>query len=131
MRILLIEDDDALAWSLGLMLATEGWIVDRAETAERGIQMARVGVYSAILLDLNLPDRHGFYVLAELRRARVTIPVIIHSAISDVETRIDGLRRGADDYLTKPCNRQELVARLSAIVRRADPTNADRLLPAV
>jgi len=119
MRILLVEDEDAVARSIELMLTAEGWVVDRAEAGEDGLEIGKLYDYDIILLDLMLPDMDGYDVLKRLRQARVKTPILILSGLSELDAKIKGLGYGADDYVTKPFDRRELVARIQAIVRRS------------
>ena len=119
MRVLLIEDDSSTARSIELALAAEGIICDTAEVGEEGVEIGRIYDYDLILLDLMLPDIDGYEVLLRLRSAKVKTPILILSGLSSVDQKIKGLGFGADDYLTKPFNRGELVARIQAIVRRS------------
>lgn len=119
MRVLLIEDDKSTARSIEIALATEGIICDRAELGKDGAEIAKIYEYDVLLLDLMLPDIDGYEVLLRLRSAKVKTPVLILSGLSSVDQKIKGLGFGADDYLTKPFNRGELIARVQAIVRRS------------
>lgn len=119
MRVLYIEDDSTTARSTELALAPEGIICDTAQVGEEGVQIAKIYDYDLILLDLMLPDIDGYEVLLRLRSAKIKTPVLILSGLSAVDQKIKGLGFGADDYLTKPFNRGELVARIQAIVRRS------------
>jgi two-component system cell cycle response regulator CtrA len=121
MRVLLIEDDSSTARSIELALASEGIICDTAELGEEGLELSRIycNDYDLIILDLVLPDIDGYEVLLRLRSAKVKIPILILSGLSSADQKIKGLGFGADDYLTKPFNRGELVARIQAIVRRS------------
>jgi two-component system cell cycle response regulator CtrA len=119
MRILLVEDEDAVARSIELMLSAEGWVVDRAEAGEDGLEIGKLYDYDIILLDLMLPDMDGYDVLKRLRQARVKTPILILSGLSELDAKIKGLGYGADDYVTKPFDRRELLARIQAIVRRS------------
>jgi two-component system cell cycle response regulator CtrA len=119
MRVLLIEDDSQTARSIELALAAEGIICDTAEVGEEGVEIGRIYDYDLILLDLMLPDIDGYEVLLRLRSAKIKTPILILSGLSSVDQKIKGLGFGADDYLTKPFNRGELVARIQAIVRRS------------
>ena len=119
MRALLIEDDSSAARSTELTLAAEGIICDTAEVGEEGIEIGKIYDYDIILLDLMLPDIDGYEVLLRLRSAKVKTPILILSGLSSVNQKIKGLGFGADDYLTKPFNRGELIARIQAIVRRS------------
>ncbi|GAB4166413.1 MAG: response regulator transcription factor [Rickettsiaceae bacterium] len=119
MRILLIEDDASTARSIELALAAEGIICDTAEVGSDGIEIGKIYDYDAILLDLMLPDIDGYEVLLRLRSAKVKTPILILSGLTAVDQKIKGLGFGADDYLTKPFNRGELIARIQAVVRRS------------
>lgn len=119
MRILLVEDDASLAKSIELMLKSEGFIVDTTEFGEDGLEIGKIYDYDIIVLDLMLPDIDGYEVLRRLRAARVTTPILILSGLSELDHKLKGLGFGADDYLTKPFDRRELVARIQAIIRRS------------
>jgi two-component system cell cycle response regulator CtrA len=119
MRILLIEDDRSTAASIELALASNGIICDVARSGEEGEDMARTYEYDLLILDLMLPDKDGYEVLLRLRSAKVKVPILILSGLSSADQKIKGLGFGADDYLTKPFNRGELIARIQAIVRRS------------
>jgi two-component system cell cycle response regulator CtrA len=119
MRALLVEDDASTARSIELALASEGIICDVAELGEEGLEIGKIYDYDIIILDLMLPDIDGYEVLLRLRAAKVKIPILILSGLSGADQKIKGLGFGADDYLTKPFNRGELVARIQAIVRRS------------
>jgi two-component system, cell cycle response regulator CtrA len=119
MRVLLIEDDSATAQSIELMLKSESFNVYTTDLGEEGIDLGKIYDYDIILLDLNLPDMSGFDVLRKLRVSKVRTPVLILSGLAAIEDRIKGLGYGADDYMTKPFHKDELVARIYAIVRRS------------
>ncbi|MET0546356.1 MAG: response regulator transcription factor CtrA [Caulobacterales bacterium] len=119
MRVLLVEDDSATAQSIELMLKSEGFVVYTTDLGEEGVDLGKLYDYDIILLDLSLPDMTGFDVLKHLRVARVNTPILILSGNADIDAKVRGLGYGADDYMTKPFNRDELVARINAIVRRA------------
>jgi two-component system, cell cycle response regulator CtrA len=119
MRILLIEDDIATAQAIELMLQFESFIVYAAGLGEEGVDLGKLHDYDIILLDLNLPDMSGFEVLRSLRASKVKTPILILSGIAGVTDRVKGLGFGADDYMTKPFHKDELVARIHAIVRRS------------
>lgn len=118
MRILVIEDDPHLLRSLAATLREENYAVDTAEDGEDGLYKAKEGDYDAIVLDVMLPRLNGWEVLTKLRPARKT-PVLMLTARDTVPDRIKGLDAGADDYLTKPFDIDELLARLRALIRRA------------
>jgi two-component system, cell cycle response regulator CtrA len=119
MRVLLIEDDAATAKSIELMLSGEGFNVYTTDLGEEGLDLGKLYDYDIILLDIGLPDMHGYDVLKKLRVAKVGTPILILSGQNEVDTKVQGLGFGADDYLTKPFHREELVARINAIVRRS------------
>jgi two-component system cell cycle response regulator CtrA len=119
MRVLLVEDDTSTARSIELALASEGIICDTTELGEEGLEIGKIYDYDIIILDLMLPDIDGYEVLLRLRSAKVKIPILILSGLSSSDQKIKGLGFGADDYLTKPFNRGELIARIQAIVRRS------------
>ncbi|MEO7026824.1 MAG: response regulator transcription factor [Caulobacteraceae bacterium] len=119
MRVLLVEDDRTLARGIELMLKAEGFSVYSTDLGEEGIDLGRVYEYDLILLDLNLPDMSGAEVLRALRAAKVATPVMILSGSAEIDTKVRILAGGADDYMTKPFDRQELVARMHAVVRRS------------
>ena len=118
-RILLIEDDRLMSRAIELMLGGAGLEYETAATGEDGIELARVYDYDAILLDLTLPDLHGYEVLRRLRVARIATPVIILTGNSETDAKVSGFGFGADDYVTKPFQRAELLARVHALVRRS------------
>ncbi|UWR08876.1 MULTISPECIES: response regulator transcription factor CtrA [Ruegeria] len=119
MRILLVEDDPTTSKSIELMLTHANLNVYATDLGEEGIDLAKLYDYDLILLDLNLPDMNGHEVLRQLRIARVETPILILSGADDTESKIKGFGFGADDYLTKPFHREELVARIHAIIRRS------------
>jgi two-component system cell cycle response regulator CtrA len=119
MRVLLIEDDPSTASSIELALAAAGIICDTANLGEEGSHIGRLYDYDIILLDLMLPDIDGYEVLLRLRSAKIKTPILILSGLSSADQKIKGLGFGADDYLTKPFDRGELIARIQAIVRRS------------
>lgn len=119
MRILLVEDDPTTSRSIELMLTHANLNVYCTDLGEDGIDLAKLYDYDLILLDLNLPDMSGHEVLRQLRLARIETPILILSGTDDTEAKIKGFGFGADDYLTKPFHREELVARIHAIIRRS------------
>jgi two-component system cell cycle response regulator CtrA len=119
MRVLLIEDDIALAHSIELTLRLESFNVYTAHLGEEGVDLVKRYHYDIILLDLNLSDMSGFEVLRSLRISKLRIPVLILSGCACVRDKVKGLSLGADDYMIKPFHRDELVARIHAIVRRS------------
>ena len=119
MRVLLIEDDSSIAQSIELMLKSESFNVYTTDLGEEGVDLGRLYDYDIILLDLNLPDMSGFEVLRSLRVSKVKTPILILSGIASIEDKVKGLGFGADDYMTKPFHKDELIARIHAIVRRS------------
>lgn len=119
MRVLLIEDDRATSQAIELMLKSEGFNVYTTDLGEEGIDLGKLFDYDIILLDLNLPDMNGFDVLRTLRNSRVGTPILILSGSADIDTKVRGFGVGADDYVTKPFHKDELVARINAVVRRS------------
>ena len=119
MRVLLIEDDSATAQSIELMLKSESFNVYTTDLGEEGIDLGKLYDYDIILLDLNLPDMSGYEVLRSLRVAKVKTPILILSGSDDTDNKIRGFGFGADDYMTKPFHREELIARIHAIIRRS------------
>ncbi len=119
MRVLLVEDDPVTARSVEKMLTGEGFNVYTTDLGEEGLDLGKLYDYDIIVLDLNLPDMHGYEVLKRLRNSKVRTPILILSGDSEPDDKVKGLVFGADDYLTKPFNKAELVARLHAIVRRS------------
>lgn len=119
MRVLLVEDDPTTAKSISMMLTHANLNVYSTDLGEEGIDLAKLYDYDLILLDLNLPDITGHEVLRQLRQAKVETPILILSGADDTENKLKGFGFGADDYLTKPFHREELVARIHAIIRRS------------
>lgn len=118
MRILVVEDERKVASFIRQGLGEEGYAVDVASNGEEGLAMARDGVHDLIILDIGLPKMNGLQVLQELRRRKVTAPVLLLTVRATIEDKVLGLDAGADDYLTKPFAFQELVARVRALLRR-------------
>ena len=119
MRLLIVEDERRLAERLGKGLREEGFAADLAPTVEAGRERAIESAYDAILLDLGLPDGNGLELLREWRAEGVTAPVLVLTARDRLEEKVAGLDAGADDYLTKPFEFDELLARIRALLRRA------------
>ena len=119
MRVLLIEDDRTIAQSIELMLKSERFNVYTTDLGEEGIDLGKLYDYDIILLDLNLPDMSGYKVLRSLRVSKVKTPILILSGLGGIDDKVRGLGFGADDYMTKPFHKDELVARIHAIVRRS------------
>ncbi|MDR1366056.1 MAG: response regulator transcription factor [Holosporales bacterium] len=119
MRILLVEDDLQAASGIAAVLRSEGCIVDTTDLGQDGLEIGKLYDYDLIVLDLLLPDIDGFEVLRKLRESNVPTPVLVLSGVSDTPDRVKCLNVGADDYLIKPFDREELVSRVQAIVRRS------------
>ena len=119
MRILLIEDDLTTARGVAKMLSASAMVVDAADTGEEGLELAKLYDYDLILLDLMLPDMEGYDVVRKLRAAKKDTPVLILSGLGKPQAKVKGFGLGADDYIVKPFDAQELVARIQAIVRRS------------
>lgn len=127
MRILLIEDSYSLADTLVAALQKEHYIVDVAHDGQQGYDYADSGIYDTVILDLMLPKLNGYQVLAKLRKNKNPLPVLILSAKSELDDKLKGFEYGADDYLTKPFEFKELIARLQAISRRNGRIREDAL----
>ncbi|MCW1955411.1 MAG: response regulator transcription factor [Roseobacter sp.] len=119
MRVLLVEDDPTTSKSIEMMLTHANLNVYTTDMGEEGIDLAKLYDYDLILLDLGLPDMNGHEVLRQLRLAKVDTPILILSGSDDTENKIKGFGFDADDYMTKPFHREELVARIHAIIRRS------------
>jgi two-component system, cell cycle response regulator CtrA len=119
MRVLLIEDDSATAQSIELMLKSEGFNIYTTDLGEEGVDLGKIYDYDLILLDLNLPDMSGLDVLRQLRVAKINTPIMILSGSTEIDTKVKTFGGGADDYLTKPFHKDELIARIHAVVRRS------------
>ena len=119
MRVLLVEDDPTTSKRIEMMLSSAGMVLDITDLGEDGLEIGKLYDYDIIVLDLMLPDIDGYEVLRRLRSAKVETPVLILSGLTESEQKVKGLGTGADDYLTKPFNKNELVARIHAIVRRS------------
>src|SRR3954466_6940583 len=119
MRVLLVEDDASVAQSIELMLKSENFNTYTTDLGEEGVDLGKLYDYDIILLDLNLPDMSGYEVLRSLRVAKVKTPILILSGLAGIADKVKGLGFGADDSLTKPFHKDELVARIHAIVRRS------------
>jgi DNA-binding response OmpR family regulator len=127
MRLLIIEDELPLLDTLSQILSKEGYLIDTASDGETGLDNALSDIYDLILLDIMLPKIDGLTILKTLREEKITTPIIMLTAKSQIEDKIKGLDTGADDYLPKPFNIQELLARIRANVRR----KSDTFIPAM
>ena len=119
MRVLLVEDDSSVAKSIEMILKSEGYMVETTDLGEDAYELGKFYDYDIVVLDLMLPDMHGYEVLKKLRADKVNVPILILSGLSELDSKIKGLGFGADDYLTKPFEKAELIARIKAIVRRS------------
>lgn len=119
MRVLLIEDDKSMAQNIKMILTKEGMVVDVSNYGEEGTEYSRLYEFDIIILDLGLPDMDGLDVLKKIRLEKISTPVLILSGTTAADKKVQGLISGADDYLTKPFDKAELVARIKAIVRRS------------
>ena len=119
MRILLVEDDLIAARAISMMLKSISAVVDQTDTGEEAIELARHYDYDIVVLDLMLPDMEGYEVVRRLRAARIEMPVLILSGLSRPQAKVKGLSLGADDFISKPFDKAELLARIQAIVRRS------------
>lgn len=127
MRILLVEDDADLGVQLTERLGHEGYILDHSEDGEEGLYLAETGRYAAVILDVGLPLLDGLSVLDRLRRQENHVPVLLLTARDGWRDKVSGLRRGADDYLSKPFETEELLARLEALIRRSHGASGSQL----
>jgi len=123
MRILLIEDDVKVASWVTRGLKEAGFAVDLAADGEEGLHRALTETYDTAIVDIMLPKLDGLSLIEELRRQKVSTPILILSAKRSVDDRVQGLQRGSDDYLTKPFALSELLARVQALIRRASATS--------
>ncbi|MCB4821821.1 response regulator transcription factor CtrA [Roseicella aerolata] len=127
MRALLVEDDLTASRGIVAMLKAAAMIVDAVDTGEEALELARLYDYDVVVLDLVLPDMEGYEVVRRLRAARVETPVLILSGLARPQAKVKGFGLGADDFITKPFDREELVARIQAVVRRAKGFSQPRL----
>jgi two-component system cell cycle response regulator CtrA len=128
MNILIVEDDQMIAKSISMALEDEGHHYHIANTAEDGMNAVREEIFDAVILDINLPDGDGFQFAKSMRRGQINTSVLVVSGRASVTDRVVALRSGADGYLTKPFDRQELIASLTAIVRRANGHADNRIV---
>jgi len=124
MRLLVVEDEKKVAGFIKKGLEEEGYAVDLACDGETGLAMGLDGVHDLIILDIHLPKMDGLRVLQELRRKKLTTPVLLLTVRAAIEDKVLGLDTGADDYLTKPFAFQELLARVRALLRRGAATGS-------
>lgn len=125
MKILVVEDEIALSDALTEILKRNHYTVDAVDNGEDGLEYALTGIYDCIILDIMLPIMDGLQVLQKLRSAKISTPVMLLTAKSDIDDKIKGLDFGADDYLTKPFVTGELLARVRALTRRSGEVNVD------
>ncbi|MDX9987994.1 MULTISPECIES: winged helix-turn-helix domain-containing protein [Thiothrix] len=128
MNILIVEDDRQTASFIQKGLVEAGYVVDHAANGEDGLHLALTGNYDALIVDRMLPKRDGLSLIQHLRSTGMQTPVLILSALGEVDNRVDGLRAGGDDYLVKPYAFSELLARLQALLRRVQPQQEQTLL---
>ena len=119
MRVLVVEDDVTASRGISLMLKASGTVVDEADNGEEALELVKHYEYDIVMLDLMLPDIEGYEVVSRIRAAKINVPILILSGLSRPQAKVKGLSVGADDYLTKPFDKSELVARMQAIVRRS------------
>ena len=127
MKLLIVEDDQTLALNLKQVLQRDGFAVDLAQTKETGLDAVAINEYDCLVLDINLPDGNGFDLLETLRQTGNQTPIVIVTARGQVEDRVKGLNLGADDYVPKPVDSTELIARIRAMIRR----NSNLALPVI
>lgn len=127
MKILIVEDDKILARTIEQCLSNK-YDIDKAYDGEEGVMYAKQGIYDAIVLDLMMPIMNGFDVLRELRKSKIYTPVLVLTAKGNVTDKVGALNIGADDYLVKPFNREELIARIDAIIRRTTGNYTENIL---
>lgn len=127
MRVLIIEDDKVLAKTVEQCIGKE-YDVDHAYDGEEGVLYARQGIYDAIILDIMMPILDGYEVLSKLRSEKIYTPVLILTAKDAINDKVKGFRNGADDYLVKPFNREELIVRLEALIRRANGNYTENVI---
>ncbi len=128
MRILLVEDDARIASFVSKGLRENSYAVDAAPDGEEGLYLASINAYDAIILDVMLPIKDGFAVCRELRKENIKTPILMLTARDAVEDKIFGLDSGADDYLTKPFEFRELLARLRALLRRVGEVRPPKIV---
>jgi two-component system cell cycle response regulator CtrA len=119
MRVLLVEDDLTASRGITMMLRSHGAIVDQTDTGEEALELARHYDYDIMVLDLLLPDMEGYEVVRRMRSSRIDTPVLILSGLTRPQAKVKGFGMGADDYITKPFDKAELVARIQAVIRRS------------
>lgn len=128
MNILVVEDEEGLREALIHSLTEEGYLAEGAEDGEIGHDLIKTGIYDMVILDIMLPKRNGLEILSELRQQEYGIPVILLTARSELNDKITGMDSGADDYLTKPFDMEELFARIRMVSRRSHKVSVDNVL---
>jgi two-component system cell cycle response regulator CtrA len=119
MRVLLVEDELQVAKGVSLMLRAQGAIIDQTDTGEEALELAKHYDYDIVILDLGLPDMEGYEVVRRMRASRLETPVLIVSGLDKPQAKVKGFTVGADDYITKPFDKAELMARVQAVIRRS------------
>lgn len=127
MKILLVDDERQFVDALSVILKQNNYAVDYAFNGEDGLDLALSGIYDLIILDVMMPKMDGFSVLKQIRKSGISAPVLILSAKSELNDKVDGLNLGADDYITKPFNTDEFLARIRALLRRKEKFTGDVL----
>ena len=127
MKILLVDDERQLVDALSVILKQNNYSVDYALNGEDGLDLALSGIYDLIILDVMMPKLDGFSILKKIRQNNISAPVLILSAKSELNDKVDGLNLGADDYITKPFNTDEFLARIHALLRRKEKFTGDIL----
>lgn len=121
MKVLIIEDENGLRDAIMETLKQEGYLVDGTADGESGLDLIRSGLYDLVILDIMLPGLNGLDVLSIARKLKINVPVILLTALSQLQNKIDGMDSGADDYITKPFEMRELLARIRMVMRRQGP----------
>jgi len=127
MKVLVVEDEKKIAAFVRKGLEEQGFITDVCHEGNEGLSLATTHPYDVILLDVMIPGRDGLSILRQLREQKLKVPVILLTARSALNERIEGLNHGADDYLTKPFYMEELIARIHAVLRRSNGQSSDLL----
>ena len=123
MNVLIVDDERDMVNAISAILSQHNYTVDCAYNGEDGLEFALSGIYDVIVLDVMMPEMNGFTVAANTRKAGIRTPILMLTAKSEVDDKVEGLDSGADDYLTKPFMAKELLARIRALLRRNLPTN--------
>jgi two-component system cell cycle response regulator CtrA len=128
MNILIVEDDDLIAESIAMALEDEGTFYHITSTVDEGLSAVREGQYDAVVLDINLPDGDGFQFAKAIQRSQIITSILVVSGRASVTDKVVALHSGADGFLTKPFDRQELIANLTAIIRRANGHSDNKIV---